>query len=415
MHAADLTTAPVAPSDRGGLTLSEKIDVCRGVFVALVVSAHAFEIAWGAHPGVGEGMSGFALDVVWSLAGTGTYYVMGFFVLSGYCIQRSTARAAGTGPFPVRSYAVARLSRILPLYYLALLGTVVVEWAIAGARPRAWPHGLDAGTLLGQLVMVQNLTQTFGSFAPSWSLTNEVFYYALYAVLVRASAGRPAVAAWAGLGVCGAVAVVTQTLYVTAGRSPLVYRTGMLLGLGMLWFLGALLAVHGEALVARAGVRRLARSWPVVLAAAVAYRIAHLPPQGVYLISGSAFALMLLSFLGAGPVAAPADSGRLRGRVVATLGLSSYPAYLFHGPLLMLVGSWVMRSGAVADWRATWALLVGVGLVSGALMGWFLERPVMAWRAAMLRRWKEGEPRGVASSRPAVVPGPTAAGVSAVP
>ena len=100
-----------------------------------------------------------------------------------------------------------------------------------------WPHGLDGPTFLGQLFMVQNLYETFGSFASSWSITNEVFYYVLYGVLAWRLAGaarcRPA---WVGLGLCVAVAIVGQTLYVTVGRNPYVYRTGMLFGLGMIWF-----------------------------------------------------------------------------------------------------------------------------------------------------------------------------------
>ncbi len=71
-----------------------------------------------------------------------------------------------------------------------------------------------------------------------------------------------------------------------------------------------------------------------------------------------------------------------------TLGLASYPLYLFHGPLLMLAGSWIMRTNAITDWRITWALLSVLGLTSGVLLGWFLERPVMNWRSALLKRMK---------------------------
>ena len=58
-----------------------------------------------------------------------------------------TSTGVAGGSFPLASYLAARLSRILPLYYLALLLTVVVEWLIAPARPAFWYHGVDAGTL----------------------------------------------------------------------------------------------------------------------------------------------------------------------------------------------------------------------------------------------------------------------------
>jgi peptidoglycan/LPS O-acetylase OafA/YrhL len=366
-------------------SLHEKVDVCRGLFAALVVMAHALEIAWGVHPGAKEALPRLVRDVIFGVFGTGTYYVMGFFVLSGYCIHLSVARSMTAEQFPVKRYMAARLSRILPLYYLGLVVTAGVEWLIAGARPHEWPNGISASVFLGQVVMVQNLTQTFGSFASSWSITNEVFYYVFYGALAWIFAGRAARPAWAGLGVCLGVAVVGQGLYVTVGRNPYVYSTGMLFGLGTLWFQGALVAIHGRDLMTRPWVRRLAALWPLALAASIAWKTAHLPPQGLYLISGWAFTLMMLDFQRSTAVNPPADAGRWRSGLVTTLGLASYPLYLFHGPILMLAGSWIMRTGPISDWRLTWGLLVALGLTSGAALGWLLERPVMDWRARWLR------------------------------
>jgi peptidoglycan/LPS O-acetylase OafA/YrhL len=384
---------PPPPAARPPFSLHEKIDVCRGLFAALVVMAHSLEIAWGVHRGSKESLPRLLQDVVFGVFGTGTYYVMGFFVISGYCIHLSVARSMAADRFPVKRYMVARLTRILPLYYVGLLTAAAVEWAIAGARPHEWPNGINLPTFLGQVVMVQNLTQTFGSFASSWSITNEVFYYLFYGLLAWRLAGRTARPAWLGIGLCVAVAAAGQLLYVTVGRNPYVYSTGMLFGLGMLWFQGALVAIHGRDLVARRWVAGLAALWPAVLAVAIAWKTFHLPPHGVYLISGWAFTLMLLDFLRSPSVEPPADAGRWRTGVVTTLGLSSYPMYLFHGPLLMLAGSWIMRTGVITDWRVTWAVLIALGLTSGAALGWLLEKPTMAWRAALLRGMKE-------SSRP---------------
>src|SRR5262249_60161346 len=121
----------------------------------------------------------------------------------------------------------------------------LVEWSIAGARPNEWPNGVNVSTFLGQLVMVQNLTETFGAFASSWSITNEVFYYLFYGLLAWLLAGREARPAWTGLGLCLASAAAGQALYVTVGRNPYVYRGGRTVGLGMLWFPGALRTCPG--------------------------------------------------------------------------------------------------------------------------------------------------------------------------
>lgn len=400
-----------APGGARGLSLHEKIDVCRGVFAALVVMAHSVEIAWGVHRDAVAKMPKLVHALIFGVFGTGTYYVFGFFVLSGYCIHLSVARSMAAGRFPVGRYTVARLSRVLPLYYLGLAAAVVVEWAVVGARPWEWPNGVDLPAFVSQLFMVQYLTETFGAYASSWSLTNEVFYYALYGFLACLMAGRTARPAWVGLGVCVAVAVVMQVLYVTVGHNQAVYRTGGLFGLGTLWFEGALVAVYGKEWVKIRGVRMAARLWPAALAFVIAWKTALLPLHVFYLFSGVAFTLMLLHLIATSADEAPVNAGRWRTRIVTTLGLASYPTYLFHGPLLMLVGSWVIRSGAIADWRVTCLLLLAVGLASGPPLGWFLERPVMARRAAILRAWYGNGSRGESKAgRPSAVSGPALSG-----
>ena len=393
MTAAKTTTRrrtriePLPAPAPAGWSLHEKIDVCRGLFAALVVMAHSLEIAWGIHREAMMDGPRLWRAVVFGVFGTGTYYVMGFFVLSGYCIQLSVARSMDADRFPLQRYTIARLSRILPLYYLALLATVPIEWLIAGARPVEWPHGLDLPTFLGQIVLIQNMTQqTFGSFASSWSITNEVFYYLFYGVLAWLLAGRRAQPAWVGMGLCVAFAAAGQMLYVTVGRHPFVYRTGMLFGLGTLWFQGVLLAVYGPSLIERAWVRRVAACWPLLFVASVLWKTFDMPANGFYPLAGGAFTLLLLDLLKTPTIAVPASAGPWRRRLVTTLGLSSYPMYLFHGPLLMLASSCILRSGLIADWRLTWVVLMLLGLTSGLALGWLLERPLMDWRAGLLRR-----------------------------
>jgi peptidoglycan/LPS O-acetylase OafA/YrhL len=71
---------------------------------------------------------------------------------------------------------------------------------------------------------------------------------------------------------------------------------------------------------------------------------------------------------------------------VEMLGLASYPTYLFHGPLLLLVGSAILRWKLVSDWRLTWLILVSVGISTGIALGYLAERPIMNRRAAFLSR-----------------------------
>jgi peptidoglycan/LPS O-acetylase OafA/YrhL len=329
--------------------------------------------------------------------GLGIVWVMGFFVISGYCIHLSVARLQDEARFPLKTYLVARLTRILPLYYVALVFAVLVEWLMTPARPWVWPNGINGPTLLSQLFVLQNLTQTFGAFAPSWSITNELFYYAFYGLLCGLAVGRGDRPARVGMAICLVVATAMQTLYYTTAHTPVVLGFGMLFGLGINWFLGVLVAVHAP-MLARSGLARgVARLWPALLVLAMVWHAdAQLPKGGCFLICGAAFALMLIGFQRTEEETRGAAPWLTKG--TTWMGMSSYPTYLFHGPLIMLLGSVNMRWGLVSDWRLTWLILSVVGIATGIVLGFVAERPIMIWRSGLLRRMKssgEGAPRRV--------------------
>ncbi|MBX6312771.1 MAG: acyltransferase [Isosphaeraceae bacterium] len=386
------TRAPAAASRQAesraaALSAAEKIDICRGLFAYLVVVAHAMELAWVVHPDVAPRMSPATLDLWKRTVGTGGYWVMGFFVLSGYCIQLSVGRLRAAGRFPLRYYLAARLSRILPLYYLALLFVVWTERLIAWDRPGYWPNGINGSVLIAQFLGLQGLTQTYGSFAPSWSITNELFYYLIYGLLVCLPLGKPDRPAWLGVALCVAVAGAMQAVYALGLRTPWVLAVGLLFGLGLNWFLGALVALHLEALRGSRAIRMLARAWPLGLVLAACLRFdEHI--QGLVLPCGLAFGLLLVRF---GPCeeAGPATA-TWRSSLARLLGLSSYPTYLFHGPVLMLAAAILMRWDLARDWRVTWGMLAASGIIAGLVLGVVAEAPLMTWRAYWLRRWKSG-------------------------
>jgi peptidoglycan/LPS O-acetylase OafA/YrhL len=343
------------------------------------------------HPDVPSRLGWVSRQLLAYAAGSGIYWVMGFFVISGYCIELSVQRLVDRGSFPLKTYLIARLTRIVPLYYVALLFTVMVEWWIAVERPGNWPNGLNLPTLLCQLLLIQNLTQTFGSFAPSWSITNEAFYYVFFGLLVAAlvrGSRRPAAV---GLALCIALGAGMQLPYRLGLRSPAILSTGMLFGLGINWFLGALVAEHRGWLRRDRQVQAIARLWPVLLALPIGLRCTDcVGMECVWMGSGLAFTLMLIRFLGRDQERASQErsGGPSPGSrpLITALGLASYPTYLFHGPILMLAGSILIRWDLAADWRWTWAILAAAGIVVGLVLGYLLEKPIMTWRASLLRR-----------------------------
>jgi peptidoglycan/LPS O-acetylase OafA/YrhL len=165
----------------------------------------------------------------------------------------------------------------------------------------------------------------------------------------------------------------------------------MLFGLGAIWFLGALVAAHGQQLARDTRAQALGRWWTLVLLASIGLRCTYLVGIEFVLVgSGLAFTLMLIRFLGkdhesdgGGP---PVRSGPRPRAILEGLGLASYPTYLFHGPVMMAVGSVMIRLGLAVDWRLDWAILASSGIVSGILGGYLVEAPIMAWRASYLRR-----------------------------
>ncbi|HMB02630.1 MAG TPA: hypothetical protein VKP69_02685, partial [Isosphaeraceae bacterium] len=167
-------------------------------------------------------------------------------------------------------------------------------------------------------------------------------------------------------------------------------------------FLGVLVAIYGRALVRSGVFRQLARLWVPLLVLAVLWRHdARLPSAGTFLLSGVAFTLLMVRFLQDGDTGRSAAPPPWVTRGIGWLGMSSYPTYLFHGPILMLVGSANMRWGPVADWKLTWAILSVVGIGSGIVLGFMAEQPIMAWRSELLRRLKPGRaasPRRIPAS-----------------
>src|SRR5437764_1125789 len=68
-----------------------------------------------------------------------------FFVLSGYLLYRGFARAAlrRDAPVDLGLYALRRAARILPAYYLAMLGTLILLWGAGGTPGVRMPASGD--------------------------------------------------------------------------------------------------------------------------------------------------------------------------------------------------------------------------------------------------------------------------------
>jgi peptidoglycan/LPS O-acetylase OafA/YrhL len=389
-RARDDGTATVPPTvGAPRLSLHGRIDACRGILAFLVVMAHAVDMCRVLQPRAFATLPEPLDRLLRCTVETGIYWVMGFFVISGYCIHLSVDRLLRRDRFPLRVYVVARLTRILPLYYVGLLFAVVAERLVSGYRPAYLPNGVNDYSLILQLFVVQNLTQTYGSFAASWSITNELCYYLIYGLLACAVAGRRQWPAWIGMAATLVIAAVMQSLYVTVAHTRYVLSAGMLFGLGINWFLGALVAVHADSLARSRVARVVSLAWlPLLGATMYGSYLGVLPNQGIFLISGLAFTLMLVRFQNTSGRPAPASQPGRAETAAKWIGLSSYPTYLFHGPVFILLGAAIARWEIVLPCGLIWVLFTGLGIGSGIALGFLAERPIMDWRGRLLQRLK---------------------------
>jgi peptidoglycan/LPS O-acetylase OafA/YrhL len=290
-----------------------------------------------------------------------------FFVLSGFLLYRPYA--LGRPPSP-RRYALRRVLRILPAYWL-----VLVFVALSG--PVSWAHVWLGQTYVGPLAP---------GFTQSWSLCTEVAFYAVLPLLARAATR------WRW--------VVPASIAGTYAWIGLVHATGIS-DRALLWLPGHLdwFAV-GMLLAAAPPVLRRAAAWPGtcwaaagvllwLLSTPVAGPLTLAPiPGGAALAKEAGYAvvggLLLL------PAAyGPAGSGLLRflgSEPMRWLGRVSYGVFLWH----VLVLSWVY---SLTGWAAfggrmlAVTLLTLLGSVGIAALSWVVvERPALRLADRLARR-----------------------------
>ena len=314
-----------------------------------------------------------------------------FFVISGFVLYRpfAAARARG-GPLPpTLPYAVRRVLRIVPAYWVAL--TIVA--LVLGLSEVFTPRGLV--TYYGFLQIYQKET-IIGGIGPAWTLCIEVTFYAalpLWARLVRRVGGpfvRSELLLLAALA-AASVAWKALVLYVVPADTPGWLPAQVSLPAFADHFaIGMALAVASVAGVQRLGVP----SWAPWLLAAAAFALLSggVPGQGFeaqslwrHELRGLIGALVLLPAIwGAGAVPA-----LLRHPWLRWLGTISYGVYLWQLPVILELQQrgWMASPGRGALAVAAVALTVAIAAAS-----WYgLERPVLRAGGAWLRRRRPEE------------------------
>ena len=108
-----------------------------------------------------------------------------FFILSGFILSHSYAERLRQG-MTYRQFLVTRLARIYPLHLLTLFIAFPIALASLVSGKRSLSIFLEG--LIANLALLQAFSPVldihFSMNAPSWSISNEMFFYAMFPILV---------------------------------------------------------------------------------------------------------------------------------------------------------------------------------------------------------------------------------------
>jgi peptidoglycan/LPS O-acetylase OafA/YrhL len=321
-----------------------------------------------------------------SLIHGGYLAVQTFFILSGFVLARSYARASWGAPDLVK-YAAARLARIYPVYLLSLL---IVSPFIFNVMIRPGRSGSEkAGLLLNYGFVLQGWTGgvNVGWNTPAWSLSCEFFFYLLFPLLLLwlRSARRLTIAAVL------TAAMVTPVLLAHANVpwtwKPIHHLSDFAAGIAaarLFEFLESGMARRGYWLYVPALIAgTLVIVYPQIMNGTYGDINTGLRPLNVAALVGLA--------LGGGTM-----TRVLSTKAAEYLGKASYSMYILHVPVLWWYGHWAVH-GSLHMSRITAAgvYFVLVILVS-AISFELVEIPANRW----IRSWlaKQSRMNGIAAN-----------------
>lgn len=317
---------------------SDGIDLLRGILAIWVILSHTQ--GWAnfiGHPS--ELLNATIGRLTWLFQSNGQTHpaVIGFIVLSGYCIHLGGFRKSGGS---ARTYALRRFFRIWPVYALAsILGIVAFFASRELNAPLATTFtgtseisiGCIAAKFSGISAFIPTLHQcSFEGNAPLTTVMVEMWLYAVYALAVFVFFRRGIGAAFLYL-IGGMFALGVMFI----SRHPDMagwWNNGSLLSFLAYWWIGASFVSERVSDVAR-------RLWPALVLAWSALAYLLLTNQ-VLAFSITQIQQIILALL----FGIAITKIERREAFGASIGRAGYSLYAFHAPILILVllasGSW---------------------------------------------------------------------------
>lgn len=378
-----------------------ELDILRGLAAITVVFFHYKHfLLISAAAGFDYGHMPFS-PVLMPFYVYGQFFVELFFAISGYVFFWLYARGIEGGRTDAWSFFVARFARLYPLYFVTLLIVAVLQVAYRAKTGADFIYRQDTLANFGlNLLMIQQwipyAVQSFNG--PAWSISVEVFLYALFFGLCVFRLNSLKVLA--GLFLAGAVVRLMSDPSVDFLRGVPSFFQG-----GLVYY--AVQAVRRR----ETWRRRLAWGLAVILPLlwGVSYLFGFRPANGpigpdlpamIFNVPAFLYVVLPLTLLAIGLMQ---DHWRAKWlsrdnlHKVSWIGDISYSVYLIHFPLqlgLMLVLARLPFAQRAVIFSSPLMLLAFMALTAG--LGWlsfrYFEMPMRRYLTRRMRPWLAPSP-----------------------
>jgi len=174
--------AEIAANNPGGEGRFFELDILRGLASYLVVIFHYKHFLYSDALGFDYAHLPF-LGILEPVYVYGQFFVELFFSISGYVFFWLYAKALAERKMGMKSFFIARFSRLYPLFFATFIAVALIQWVFHAIYGYSYIYQHNtAGNFALNLFMVHqwipHAEMTFNG--PSWSISVEVFLYAVF-------------------------------------------------------------------------------------------------------------------------------------------------------------------------------------------------------------------------------------------
>ncbi|WP_298976325.1 acyltransferase [uncultured Roseobacter sp.] len=317
----------------------------------------------------------------------GHYAVHGFFILSGYLMALVMNGVYGYSPQGTATFALNRILRLFPSYWVVLILTVGVVLILGEEVTSTYRPAIFLPTTAAE--WLQNITMIFASWIPlsvqprlapaTWALTIELFYYALIGLgLFR----------WRHL--TWAVFILSLGYHITTIALELRYGTryAFIVAGALPFSIGGLIYHYRFWFEQRSPDIRLTYLLFIPLFALLPAIASWLRQQGIdYPASGMFYVNMALNAVAVGWLAKP--SQRFDSPADRFIGDFSYHIYIAHWTAALIAAHYIVgvaRPNTTLEGGIVFVLAVLICAGLSLVLRRYVDAPVEQLRTAAKRR-----------------------------